>query len=278
MKKLDFSKLDPSMLNKSISELGIKPGDGEESTEGIPVVIPEELRTAEKTEEEQRVSSPKSEDEGKVPYTRFKKFHDLALEAQDEAAYWRRKAEEREGSRYHAPTPSDITPVYEGDDWFKFKTLWGDSEQSREAYKIELQRTAAIEERATQRAMEAIERRSSQEQEIYRENIGLLDQNLEEASDILGRSLTSDEEIALLEVQDDYSPKDGNGNITALIPIEKAVEIWQLQQARSPRREARNQIAALSGGSSAGEEGASESSSKDYNPRGGWRQVFGKQK
>lgn len=275
MDKLDLSKLDPSMLNKPISELQIAPGEGAARDQGIPVVIPEGMLPAEK-KEEGAGSSVASDDDTKVPYTRFKKFHDRALEAEEEANYWRNQAQRRE-EVYRAPAPSNSNVAYEGDDWLKFKTLWGDTEQSREAYKIELQRVEAIEDRATQRAMDAMERRNSQEQETVRGNLNALDQNLEEASDILGRQLTSDEELAILEIQDDYSPKDRDGNIEALIPVEKAVEIWQMQAARSPRREARNSVAALSGGSSAGD-GAAEvpQAGNNYNPRGGWRQVFGK--
>lgn len=276
MDKLDYSKLDPSMLNKPIGELDIKPGQSE-GGEGIPVIIPDEMKPADKKEEEADTSGA-SDDDSKVPYTRFKKFHDRALEAEEEATYWRRKAEQRE-EVYRAPAPSNSQVAFEGDDWLKFKTLWGDNEQSREAYKIELQRVEAIEDRATQRAMEAMERRNSQEQDAVRGNLNALDQNLEEASDILGRQLTSDEELAILEIQDDYSPKDRDGNIEALIPVEKAVEIWQMQTARSPRREARNAVASLSGGSATGDGGDNTpKAGENYNPRGGWRQVFGKQK
>lgn len=283
MGKIDYSKLDPSMLNKPLSELAITPGEGEKDGgfNGVPVTgIPEGVKDGEKKEETE--VAPKSSDEdSKVPYSRFKKFHDRALEAEEEADFWRRKAQQREEvperESYRAPAPADVEVSFEGADWQKFKNLWGDSDQAKEAYRIEVQRVAAIEERATQRAMDAMERRSSQEQETLRDNLGELDQHLEEASELLGRDLTSDEELALLEIQDDYSPKDRNGNITALIPIEKAVDIWQLQQARSPRRQARNQVAALSGGSSESEGAELSGQQKtDYNPRGGWRQVFGK--
>ncbi len=251
MKKLDYSQLDPSMLNKPLSELGIKPGDAD-SNEGIPVIIPDEVKTAVEKEEGTQVPSSTSDDDGKVPYTRFKKFHDRALEAEEEADYWRRKAESRTEERYEAPhTSVSINPEYSGADWNRFKALFSgeDNPQIREAYKMELERTAAIEERATQRAMDAIERRNSESQETYRENLNTIDYNLEEASDIVGRQLSSEEELAILEIQDDYSPKDRDGNISALIPVDKAVEIWQMQQAKSPRREARNSVAALSGSS-----------------------------
>lgn len=272
MDKLDYSKLDPSMLNKPLSELGIAPG-ADTGNEGIPVVIPDGVPAAEPKGEDKDASDEPA-GESKVPYSRFKKFHDQAIEAQEEADYWRREAQRREDV-YRAPTPADVNVLYEGDDWLKFKTLWGDNDNSREAYKIEVQRIAAIEDRATERAMQAIDRRSSQEQEVYRGNLDTIDQNLEEASDILGRSLTSEEELAILEIQDDYSPKDRDGNIEGLIPVEKAVEIWQMQTARSPRREARNSVAGLSGGGTSGGEATPEQNTT-YNPRGGWRQVFKK--
>lgn len=281
MKKLDYSKLDPSMLNKPMSELGIALGGNEEGgTEGIQVTIPEGMEGHEK-KEEVTVASEESDDKSKVPYTRFKKFHDRALEAEEEADYWKRQAQRQNEDRntYEPAIPNvQINANYESADFDRFKRLFAgqDNAEIREAYKLELERAASIEERATQRAMEAIERRSSQEREGYRENLSVLDQNLEEAAEILGRDLSSEEEIALLEIQDDYSPKDREGNITALIPVEKAVEIYEMQQRNSPRRQARNAVAALSGGSSEGEGSASEQQNKDYNPRGGWRQVFRK--
>jgi len=278
--KVDYSKLDPSMLNKPLSELGITPGEGEKKEDGgIPVTIPEGLLPQEKTEEaKQEPASTEPEGESKVSYSRFKKFHDRALEAEEEAEYWRRKAIEREEAKpqYEPPVPDvQVAPDYDSADYGRFKELFAgqDNENIRRAYKLELERVAGIEARATQRAMEAIERRSLQENEAYRENVSALDQNLEEASEILGRRLTSDEEAAILDILDEWSPKDREGNIVALMPVEKAVELYEAQQARSPRREARNQIAGLSGGSSGGEADTS-GASKEYNPRGGWRQVF----
>ena len=276
MSKFQF---DPSMLTRPLSELNYDtPRDDGIQVEGADALLNSKA-------EEGAGTSDESADESKVPYSRFKKFHDLAKEAQEQAAYWREQAEQRtqrqESSRYEAPAPSNIEPQFQGTDWERFKTLYGGADENavKEAYRLEMQRISAVEERATQRAIEAMEQRAGAEQKAYQQNLSVLDENLEAAADIMGRALKPDEELAILEIQDDYSPKDRNGRIEALLPIEKAVEIYEMQSARSqaPRRQARNAIAGLSGSSSGGDTSVAPSTTEQYSkfaPNMGWRANF----
>ena len=85
-------------------------------------------------------------EEQQVPYSRFKKFHDAAKEAEEEAAYWKAKATaiENEPVQYNEDLPSQ---------WVK---LYGDSDQSKEAWKVQQDLNRQIREDAMKEAREAV--------------------------------------------------------------------------------------------------------------------------
>lgn len=272
--------MDPDLLQRPMSELAL-PAD--QRTDGVQVTGADAL-----TEDNQggEAVAPQSPDgESAVPYRRFKKFHDLAKEAQEDAEYWQRRALQLEQTPapqqqngYQIPLSSTVEPVFSGPDWERFHALFAgaDEEAVKSAYRMETQRMASVEQRAMERAISAFEERTNQQQEQMRSNVSQIDEGLEEAADILGRALTPDEEMALLDIQDEFSPKDRAGNILALMPVEKAVEIYQTRQTRtqSPRREARNAIAAMSSASAGGDtSGAQQPAERNSNfmPNLGWR-------
>lgn len=280
---MDFPNIDPEILNRPLSELELP--EAQKTNDGIQIPTTDvgELQNP----EEGTTPSPSSDEQGKVPYRRFKKFHDMALDAQREADFWKQRAMETQTrpeprqEYYHVPNPADIEPSYSGADWERFKALFSgaDEEAVKSAYRLEAQRFAAVEQRAMDRAVEAFEQRSKQEQETYSQNRNFLDDWTDEAADLAGRDLSSEEELALLDILDEFSPKDREGKIGAPISAEKALEIMELQQTRSHsnRRQARNAIAQISGPSAGGETniGATpEEQNAKFNPMLGWRANF----
>lgn len=276
---VDIPGFDPSILSRPLNELAL---DNKE-VEGIQVTGADAL-LQEKTEAAaDAVSEP--EGEGKVSYSRFKKFHDLAKEAQMEAEYWKNKAMEPqsrpEPNYYSPPAPNQyVEPQFQGADWERFKALFQGADENavKEAYRLEVQRIAAVEERAIQRAADVFEQRTQQQRQEYRTNRASLDEWTEEASELIGRNLTDDEQIALLDIADEFSVKDNEGRIEALMNPEQALRIYQMQNsAHSQRREVRNAIAAASSSSSGGDTTvvpqAAENNQK-FNAQLGWRANF----
>lgn len=185
-----------------------------------------------------------SEEESKVPYSRFKKFHDRAIEAERERDEWRTRAEIK-------PTIEAQTEL--PDFWVK---NYGSDENSQEAWKNQLRLNEQIKEEAKQEALEAVRNERYQEDQRTEENIETLDNHLELVAGAAGRDLNEKEESAILDIIDDYTPKDDNGNyMGAILSADKAWEIYELKQqaTKGARTKTRDSIASLSGTQTRGE-------------------------
>ena len=59
-------------------------------------------------------------------------------------------------------------------------------------------------------------------------NIGIIDEQFLELQDMIGRELTEDEQSEVLDIVDEYTPKDKDGNyLCSLLPFDYAWEIYQ---------------------------------------------------
>jgi hypothetical protein len=92
----------------------------------------------------------------------------------------------------------------------------------------------------------------------------------------IGRDLSEKEQSAILDIVDDYTAKDNDGNYQgALMPFDKAWEVYELKNAssRSATRQSRDNVAALSGTSSQGNTTDQAKKDESWNPlaRGSWR-------
>jgi hypothetical protein len=217
------------------------------------------------------VGAKKDDDDGEpesvVPYRRFKKFHDRALQAEQEAAEWRAKAE--------ATNNRQAEPQIDyQDEAFK---LWienfGDNEASRKAWVNQLKIQEQLEqrslERASQKALEAVRNERQAEENRTEQNIDLIDDQLDELQAEVGRALTEKEQAELLDIVDDYTPKDGNGDYAgAMMPFNKAWEIYQLkkQSSKAPKVQSRNAVAQLSANQTQGETSVQTEKDKNFNP------------
>jgi hypothetical protein len=221
---------------------------------------PVEPTVVEPTKEEVPVTS---EEETKVPYSRFKKIHERAKEAEEEAARWREKAEAYDRQPKLEREPSGLP-----DFWVK---LYGDSEASKEAWKIQSEQNETIKAEARREALEAVRNERLEEAQRTEENVGILDENFEDLSAIVGRDLTDKEQSAILDIVDDYTPKDRDGNYAGqILSFDKAWEIYELrnQSAKAPKRESRDNAASLSGSQSQGDTSITEKD-KNFNPSWG---------
>lgn len=211
-----------------------------------------------------------SVEENKVPYSRFKKFHDKALEAQQEAEKWRQRAEELENGRSSRnDNDSSEMPSY-------WKELYGDSEASQRAWQIQEQREQDIERRAYEAGQRGAEELEQKQQQRIESNVATIDDNFENLSDYVGRELTAKEQSAILDIVDDFTPKDEYGRYAGpLIPFEKAWEMYELKNnsGKTVSRQSRDNVASISGASSSGNTDVQAEKDKSWNPlaRGTWR-------
>lgn len=223
----------------------------------------EEVATEPEVQEPQESTEPEGQPEGEtqVPYSRFKKFHERAREAEAEAERWRQEAESLRSQSAYRPEPQN-TGVPMPDYWRK---LYGDSEQSQEAWQIQYAENERLKEEARQEALKAVQEAQEYETVRTEQNMEVIDDSFEDLEAYVGRNLTDKEQSAILDIVDEYTAKDDQGNYAGnLMPFEKAWEIYSLQQqaTKAPKVQERNRVASLSGtqneGTPSGNEGDAE--------------------
>lgn len=207
----------------------------------------------------------KVEEEEKVPKSRFLTMHQRAIEAE-------KALRQFEAERGNEPEPT--RPVADDADLKKFYTdTFGDTPQSEKLYQAELARLNAIEERVEQRAYERMGQREQVERGVIEDRVSSMDSAFEELSVVTGKDLSDDEQVAILDIVEKYSPKDKNGKIPEeyLMNLDDAYEIYQMQnESAKPNRSQRNAVAALSGVRSQGAAGSSNDAEWRPGQRARW--------
>lgn len=200
-------------------------------------------------------------EETKVPYSRFKNVNQARRDAEAEAERWRDEAERLRSERTARATEA---PAGEMPDWWKEN--YGETDASKRAWNNQVQHEARLAERVRQEALQSVHQERQSESKRYQDNIKTIDANLEDLSDSLGRTLSDAEESALLDIVDEYTPKNDEGDyISATIPFEKAWKIYEMQQkaTTTQKREARNGVADLTATRTQGEPSDSVAAERD---------------
>lgn len=183
-------------------------------------------------------------DKPRIPYSRFENVSRARREAEAEAEKWRQRALELEEARFTRPVQDTDVPAY----WLE---LYGDTEQTRKAYSVwqkgqesELRR---VEQLAEQKALEAVERQQKQQTEAYEQNLSTIEDGLTSLEEKIGRVLTEKEEDALLSIVDEYTPQEDGQYLGALLPFEKAWEIYELKTkaSKEPSKKSRDNVATI---------------------------------
>ena len=187
-------------------------------------------------------------EEDKVPKSRFLTMHQRAIEAE-------RLNRQFEAER--ASTPEPVTPVSDDADLKRFYIeTFGEGELTDKLYQNELARLTSIEEKAAERAFERFSRMGQEQEQVIQERVESFDRAFEELSIIEGKDFTDDEQVKILDIVEAYSPKTPDGKIIGeyLFPLDKALEIYKLkaEPVNTAKRQARNQVASLSGARSEG--------------------------
>jgi hypothetical protein len=244
-----------------------------QGAQGLDILTkePEDHSFEENVEHKEDEENIDSVEENKVPYSRFKNIHNRAIEAEAEAEKWRQRAEEFEKSRNSNSESNNQSemPSY-------WKELYGDSEVSQKAWEIQQKREDEIERRAYEAGQRGARELESSQREVINTNVAKIDESFEDLSAFIGRDLTSKEQSQILDIVDDYTAKDDNGNYQgAIMPFDKAWKILELQKnsSKSSQRSDRDSVASLSGVTSQGNTDIQVEKDKNWNPlaRGSWR-------
>lgn len=232
------AKLTNEQLDRPIDEV-VAPSEEVASSESVPETPIEEVS-------EPEVSKTESEEE-KVPKSRFLTMHQRAVEAEKALRQFEAERESR---------PEPVIQVDEDAELKKFyTTTFGETEVAEKLYQNELKRLATIEERASERAYERMSQREQEDVRVIEDRVKSMDFAFEELSVVTGKELSDDEQVAILDIVEKYSPKGKDGKIPEehLLPLDQAYEIYQLQAEQAkPNRSQRNAVAALSGTKSEG--------------------------
>ncbi len=250
-------KIDSAELDKPVDVVA-EPASAEEAPE------PAEAPTAEPEVEAPAEEEAPEAEEGRVPKSRFLTMHQRAVEAEKRL---RELEAERAQQAPEAAPRSEPTEL--PDYWIE---MFGDSEASVKAFEAEQARIAAIEEKAAERAFERLSSREKEEEARTAEIVASFDREFEELGIVKDHEFTEDEQVAILDIVEEYSPKDKDGMMLRdfLLPLDKAYEIYSVRQEAktSEKRAARGQVAALTGARAEGSGG--DSSEAPWRP-GQWR-------
>lgn len=231
---------------------------------GKEEIMPKEEPKEVKIEEEAKEVI--SEEKPRVTYSRFKNVHERAIEAEREARELRARVEQLESiphERYESPADGSLP------DWWT--KLYGDTDASKEAYQIQSRREEQLKEELRQEAIQALYEERRNEEGQFQSNLQTLDDNLENLTAFVGRDLTENEQSAVLDIVDEYTPKNDEGDyLGAVLPFDKAWEIYELKNeaATASSKSSRNQVANLTSSGSQGEPGtdAKKEEDKNFNP------------
>jgi hypothetical protein len=245
------------------------------SAPAFPRKVEEEIATAEASQptsgQEEQEPSTSGEvpvvEEQRVPYSRLKSQIDARRDAEERAELAEENYQRLLNEERSRPEP---TKAQDGEIPSYWLRMYGDTDNSREAYKYELERQQSITDTARREAVEAVRAERSNESQTLSRNERTIDNKLEDLSESLGRPLTETEEGALLDIVDEYTPTDEDGNYSGdLISMDKAWEILSLQQNASGQRtrRARSTATSLTSQRTESESGDTEKENANWNPR-----------
>ncbi len=217
---------------------------------------PEEEDEEEESAEEEEEAAPAAENAAeaeapRVPYSRFEKVNQRAIEAEKELEILKRQAAEN-------PTRSTSEP-HQGELPDYWVELYGDSDLSRKAWTAEQKRITAIEDRAAESAVRNLQKVQQEEAKRVEDTVEEMENAFQDFGAQLKREFSDAEQSAILDLMDDLTPKgeDGKYLVSPLTFLEKSVQFYDLQNQSkvSKKREAKQKAASLTGG---GSEGAPE--------------------
>jgi len=204
------------------------------------------------------VSEAEEAEEKRVPYSRFKAVKEERDSYESTIATLEERLSKLEITRQESSSEGELTVPKE---WVE---LYGDSDVSKRAYKIQLQREAQIEERAIEKALDKFRGEADSQEKALEQNEEIIDDGLEQLQESLGKKFSPAVEESILSIVDEFSPVGSDGKYISLFPFDKAYEIYTLRNKGAIQKtvQARNQVADLTNNGSQGEAEGQEGSFK----------------
>ncbi len=154
--------------------------------------------------------------------------------------------------------------------------LYGSQEKSKQGYEVWEAAQQDRDQGLIDKALKTIQARESQDSIAVKKEEENIDAEFDSFEEDSGKELTAKERIDVLNIIDEFTPKDDDGNyLGATIPVEKAYEILELKRSvPSATTQQRKQLAGITGGGGSGK----SQSTQQFRPGdwGGWRRVVGK--
>jgi len=248
-------KFDPNAPAFGNEAQVIEKKEAPETSEEVKEEVKEEIK--EETPKEEVPVTPLVEEENKVPYSRFKKFHDEATDLRQTVADLEAKFEAKQEVSNQPEVPSF---------WVK---LYGDSPEAKEAWKIQSEQNQELVKHAKEEALEAVRNERHEETERVGENVEMIDNHFEALGDFVGRKVTDKEQSSILDIVDEYTPKDKDGNYAGqMLPFDKAWEVYEFRNnaSKAPKKTSRDSVASLSGTQTQGQPSDKAEQDKNFNP------------
>lgn len=217
-----------------------------------------DVTTSEETEEETPTGGKKM----RIPASRWKTVQAKAEAAEAEAAQLRDRLASLETEVRSRPQTDNLP------DWWKKD--YGEDENSKKAYSTFKQglKEELRQERQYEQEQERIARQQADARVV--EIAEGFDNQMEDLEEELGKNLSDREKTELLEIVEQYSPQDEQGNYPAFISVQKAYELSQKLAVKNPAKERMAEIAAASSEGSSAPTQNSGPLSWD-----GWRSKYG---
>jgi hypothetical protein len=237
------------------------PASFDDATEDDPMLPGREEKQAELRIEKKVSVSPDEDtviEKSRIPYSRFEKVNERAIQAETRLQMLE---EQLAQSNQKSETGQEVNMPSE------WRQILGDTDEGKAAYDLLMKMNEKSRSEETNRILEELDKRQQAKNEEINNNLDYIENNLAEFQESLNRKLTEAEESAILDIQDEFTPEDKNGNyIAPLLSAEKAFEIYTLRQAaaRGEKSQARRKVVSLTGASSDGEGSGSDWDS--YNP------------
>lgn len=216
------------------------------------------------------------DDKPRVPYSRFQKLLERDREREREAAELRERLAEMEETLQSSRastlnTSGDDVP----DEWIQ---LLGDTPEAKKVWSLfSKTRPSLSAEEIRQEAIRAYQEQQEIEGQQFKQNLNTIDSQLEDLEVVVGRPLTEEEQAAVLDIADDYTPKDADGNyIAPLFSLDRAWEVYELknQATQASSKKSRDRVASLTGSQSRGQPAPIDvEKDKSFDPRNmdAWR-------
>lgn len=187
-------------------------------------------------------------DPPRVPYSRFETVNEARVRAEEELRLMKADRE-RERLQQAAAPNADGLPAY----WVK---LYGDSDASKEAYALRQQELKEERESLRSSIREDMQREQAESEQRVENTVDEWSNQIDDFAAKNKRKFTDAQTDSILDVMDELTPKDTEGNyvVEPIQYLARAVELYDLRQdkALASKKQARQSTAKLTAAKSEG--------------------------